>query len=608
MAKLGRPKSEQKWGLDSEFMQSGRANEPADVHSIQISDGTPENTYFFDSAPALKQWLNAHHSITNLYGFVALPDLASVSVWLPKGAVQISTRGCQTYGKIKYGSFKASMWDTRPLLLSLGIRRLAQAGDVVGFAKLDKPTFLGIRAPESDEEKRQFIEYANADAIITSRIVKWLWDNFKADPKTHTSAGTLAKEAFQLPKRLQRNGPEVFVPPLERIARNCCYAGRSEGFYTGYIPHTLYNDVKSLYPTDLALTHALDITGMRQCDTKLAEQWLDHKQPISAFLDNVLEHKPFGWVEGVFEVNNDLWGLPLRGNNVFYCQGKLTGIWHSLDLVAAKAKPLYISHTWEPIFEPSWQHGKYVKMLMDRLEGKTDKIQSLYSKAILNSLSGKLGQSHPIGATSNFFAYGTCLAGSHLIMSRLFDKCLGLGGKVYAMDTDSAFSDIDMVGHHWDLSDGEYNIPVIMDVKGKGSLSFFRAKTYVMHGDDEEDGKEAVFGRHGWQYFVEDFLRCRLGGIEALQTRKDIKHTLATRQKKAQTMEIGRWLTEPVTLDRQKLCQLLRADLKRRRESRDSYTLVSERKSQPSVSWSYEELLRQTDVSGLEFPRMIYND
>jgi len=94
------------------------------------------------------------------------------------------------------------------------------------------------------------------------------------------------------------------------------------------------------------------------------------------------------------------------------------------------------------------------------------------------------------------------------------------------------------------LSDGEYSLPVVMDVKGKGALSFFRAKTYIMHDDSEEDGKEAVYGRHGWQYFVEDFLRCRLGGLETLQTRKDIKHTLNTRQKKAKEMEIGRWHTE----------------------------------------------------------------
>ena len=75
MAKRGRPVGTQKWGLDSEFMQSGRLNEPADVHSIQISDGTPENTYFFDSADKFKQWLNSHHSITDLYGFVCVARL-----------------------------------------------------------------------------------------------------------------------------------------------------------------------------------------------------------------------------------------------------------------------------------------------------------------------------------------------------------------------------------------------------------------------------------------------------------------------------------------------------------------------------------------------------
>jgi len=53
-------------------------------------------------------------------------------------------RGCQTYGKIKYGGFEAKMWDTRPLLVNFGIRKLAQAGAIVGFPKLEKPAFLGI--------------------------------------------------------------------------------------------------------------------------------------------------------------------------------------------------------------------------------------------------------------------------------------------------------------------------------------------------------------------------------------------------------------------------------------------------------------------------------
>ena len=101
VAKRGRPPCMQRSGRDSEFMQSGRANEPADVHSIQISDGTPENTFFLDSSDQLKKWLSRHHSVTDLYGFVALPDLASVSVWLPKGSVKISTRWQPDMGQNK---------------------------------------------------------------------------------------------------------------------------------------------------------------------------------------------------------------------------------------------------------------------------------------------------------------------------------------------------------------------------------------------------------------------------------------------------------------------------------------------------------------------------
>jgi hypothetical protein len=556
-------------------MMSGRANEPSDVHSIQFSDGATENTFFIDSANDLKAWLYNHHRIKVFYGFVILPDLGSVEEWLPSGCVSYKMRGCQTIGKIRYRSFNATVYDSRPLLQSFGIRRLADAGDLIGYPKLDKPDFLGKRKWETEQEHETFIEYANADAVITSRVIKWLNDKFNADPQLHASAGTLARDAFDLPKRLPQQKKTVILSPLETIVKQNSFAGRSEGFRTGYMPNSVYNDVRSLYPCSLSVTHALEITSVRPCN------------PSELDLEN-LDTLNYGWLQGTFETKNDYWGLPLRGRNNFYATGTISGFFHTFDLIAAKAKIKYVSQAYKPIFKPSPLHSAFVSQTLDRVEGSLNGTDKMYAKAVLNALTGKLGQSHPISSRSNFFSYSTVLAHSHAVMSQLFDKC---ATEKLAMDTDSIFTYNNMAGKWLEFEEGEYDIPIIMDVKGRGSLSFFRSKNYIMKTENNDD----IIGRHGWQYFYEDFLKLHDGTLTELTTRQDIKHTLMTRQKEALKMAKGRWRTKPVTLTLDKIKQLLKADFKRDRTFYDSYSLVMNKRSNPSRPWQYENLLLGSD-------------
>jgi len=407
------------WGFDSEFLASGQANEPSDVHSVQFSDGTPQNTFFIESPEDLKRWLHNHHRIKILYGFVILPDLGSIEEWLGSGCVKYWVRGSQTLGRIKYRGFNAACYDSRPLLQSFGIRKLADAGGIVGYPKLAKPEWLGLRKWKTLEERQNFIKYANADAVITSQIVQWLLKQFNADPRLHASAGTLARDSYSLPKRLPQRKKTVVLSPLEATVKQNCFAGRSEGFRVGYMPNAVYNDVKSLYPVSLSFTHALEIEGIQRCN------------PNELPLDS-LDTLDYGWLQGVFETENDLWGLPLRGRNNFYATGRITGFFHSFDLAAAKARVIFASHAFKPVLKSTPLHEKFVESTLNRVEGRLTGAEKMYSKAVLNSLTGKLGQSHPISRTSNFFAYSTILAHSHLLMSRLFDKCQT---EVLAMDT-----------------------------------------------------------------------------------------------------------------------------------------------------------------------------
>lgn len=562
------------WGFDSEFLASGRRNRPEDVHTVQFSNGT--DSVVIENPTDLKHWLYNHHRIKVLYGFVILPDLGSIEEWLSPDAISIKMRGSQTVGRIKYRSFKAAVYDARPLLQSFGIRKLSDAGDIIGYPKLAKPDWLGIRKWQTQKERAHFLEYARADAVITSRIIQWLFSNFQADPLRHASAGTLARDLFNLPQRLARRKQADYLSPLEIRVKQSCYAGRSEGFRTGFLKNAVYNDVSSLYPASLSVTHALEITGVQPC--KISDLNTD---------GNTLDHLNYGWIEGVFESKNDLWGLPVRAKNNIYMTGLMTGFYHTFDLAASHAKILHVAHAFKPIFKQSPLHDKYVKLTLDRLEGRLQGSDKMFSKAVLNALTGKLGQSHPIASTSNFYAYNTILAHSHAVMSKLFNKCRT---EVLGMDTDSIFAFNDMSGKWFELAEGEYSIPIIMDVKGKGDLSFFRSKNYILKTSENQ----YVVGRHGWQYFYEDFLKMHDGKVTEILTRQDIKHTLLTRIKEAKLLAKGRWKTKPVTLTLEKIKSLLKADTKRKRANGDSYGLVMSHRSEPSTAWNYDELLNQT--------------
>ena len=554
--------------FDSEFLMSGRVNAPEDIMSIQFSFGAPDDAVVLEDAASLKAWLHDHKYVKTCYGFVVLPDLGSVEEWLGVGRVTYHARGSQLIGRIKYGGSDITVYDARPLLQNFGLRRLEDCGRLVGYPKLSKPAWLGLRGWESEKEHQDFIEYAKADAVISSLIVSWLKEHFDADPAIHASAGTLAGKLFSLPRRLSRLRKTVHLSPLERAVKNVCFAGRSEGFVTGFTPNVVYNDIKSLYPVSLVATKALGLIGAERCD------------PGDLSVDRDLETPNYGWIDGSFESDNDLWGLPLRGTNNFYATGKVQGFYHTFDLAASKAEILHVTHAYRPTFNfvTPEAHDAYRNMLMKRLDGAMDEDEKRFSKAVLNSLTGKLGQSHPVSTTSNFFAYSTVLAHSHLVMSQLFDRC---PSKVLAMDTDSVFSTSDMTGQHFTIS----GLPLFVEAKGKGDLAFFRSKNYILKGEGEP-----VYGRHGWLYFIEDFFNLMDGPIEIL-TRADIKHTLLTRQYEAQKMAKGRWRTKPVTLDLPKIKALLSADLKRDRLSYDSYQLLLDHKNMDSRAWRYEDIM-----------------
>jgi hypothetical protein len=572
---MGMPISHTFWGFDSEFLPTGKSGDPASVHSVQFSDGVNDH-YFLESPNALKEWLRGRsRTVKEIFGFNILCDLGAMKEWLPFESVQVVQYRGKLIGKIHYGATHIKAYDTQPLLVNFGLRRLEDVGDVVGVTKLSKPTYLGLRKWKTQGEYEAFRRYAVADAIITSKAIKWLVEENGCDPRIHASAGSLASEYFNFAKRHKQQHGKILIPPIERAIAQSTNAGRNEFFVTGYTPHAYYNDVKSLYPLSILTTKALMIDGVIPCDEK------------DLRLDGDLNNPQFGWLEGFFYTANKMWGLPIQAKQVTYVTGYVMGLFHTYDLASAKAKPIWISKAYKPTFNPlrKKEHNRFADMLIKRVEGKMDDRESRFSKAVLNSTYGKLGQSHPEATTTNYPAFATILAHSHLIMSHLFDQC---PTPILGMDTDSIFSATDMTGKYGELTDGEHSILILMEVKGKGELGSFRAKTYMMRDGDKPI---RVYGRHAWHYFLEDYFRLWENPEFPFTTRIDVKHTLKTRTKQALKLPLGFWCQKPVKLTKKKVSELLQADAKRKRESYDSFKLFQERKNQPSEPYVMDEIL-----------------
>jgi len=590
------------WAFDSEFLLS-KDGHAGDVLTIQFSDGEGleldnEHNFVLFNAKELRKFLHNHRrTLKIVYAFSALCDIGSLQEWLGYDAVRAHKRGIQHTATVKCHGAKFRIVDAHPLLKSFGFHRLGDCGAHLGIPKLDKPTYLGKRAWKP-EEKDYFVAYALRDAVITSRIVRWMRENLNnADPAELVSSGSLAKRFFAFPKRLTRKKKTVLLTTFEANVQLNTFAGRSEGFMTGVKDGVFYNDVGSLYPCSMVAMRAMNIRSFKKCN--VAD--LDLTGDLKITEDDKCH---YGWVEGFFETHNDLWSLPVRGNRNFYMTGKVYGLFNTFDIGAAKAKPLYINRAWMPTFRTDQaRHKFFAKWLLKRLNNEVTDVQKRFIKAVWNSSSGKLGQRKPMPATtSNFLAYNLLLGHSHLIMSKAFDLSIAMGGKPLAMDTDSIFSTVPMTKKMFDVSDGEISVPVNMDVKGinfddeisAGRLAFFRSKRYILWDTsrDEVFGKNPCFGRHGWRYPREDFIPLFHGKIDSLTTRVDIKHTLMTQVKAAKELILGHWRTEVKTLDLAKIKLLLTADNKRNRgakENYDSYQLVRDGRSIYSKAWDFND-------------------
>lgn len=549
------------WGFDSEFNIAKRK-----VISLQY--WRPGKSYFITSLSELKDFY-ALEKPKLIFGFKLDNDIGALELFTGDQCSKLMS-GQQLIAWHKGHEYR----DLKHYANHMGLFSLARVGEYLNVHKLDREALSGIAIGEGKEIAQDFIDYAMRDAEITYKLAEYILKTFNySNPRDlYTPAGFSVK-SMGIPNTYKKINGKLNIPKEHSIIRyNSTYAGRSECFINGYLENYSYLDVASLYPTATLISKVLNIKDIIECD------------PSDINLSDPLNYDNYGWVYGTFQSDKDIWGIPRRYklNNNFkqirYGTGISQGFYHSHDLLSANAKAIKITKAYKPVFTDRLCTQKYEDLYFKKINKKyKDESEKLLTKIILNSLTGKLAQNHPVPAPyCNYPAYNTIVATSHLIMSNIMD--LIPHNLIAGMDTDSVF-----VPDYIDLKGELFNVdsyPIILDVKHEPEdLIYFRAKQYLYKSGD-------VYASHGWRYRRDEFKQLWkvIMNNETINVTKEIRRTLHTREKDALDLPLGWWLNSYRIKDQNDLIVLTRADKKRKREDYNSYLLAQEHEYSTSKS------------------------
>jgi hypothetical protein len=153
----------------------------------------------------------------------------------------LQNKGRFIYGKLVRQDHAWSIYDLRNIFVNWSLKRI---GEFIDLKKLDKPSYLGLRIPETPKEWIYFKKYALRDAEICYKAGKWIIDNCGFIKVTTPS---LSFSIFN--KHFKPYG--IYLKIEDSIAKKLRLAykgGRSECFIRGSPEKKVYvYDVVSLY-------------------------------------------------------------------------------------------------------------------------------------------------------------------------------------------------------------------------------------------------------------------------------------------------------------------------------------------------------------------------
>ena len=591
------------WAFDTEYISCGRKIQD-DVCNFGFANNLGES-HVFHKPFEVQNFIDVKR-FRKLFVWSLKPEFGSLASWAllglrfsknPLFAVNTESPQIQRF-KMERSNHKTTwVYDVQPFFKNMRWKNLRLVflanmakylAEIYQDDLLYKPEvsveWFGKRKPENKEEWALLDERVSQDALVTAKATEFLESKLIktliTEPRLtkYRSWGSVAREYFNFPILHVSIGRDICLPNSHLMIQEHCFAGRSDCFSIGALPPVYYEDVASLYPISMVATDSLRIMDVEF----MSDRELDAISKLTDF-------NPYCWLYGIFESNNELWGLPVRsGERNYFVNGTVVGLYNTLDLEASKAEIKQVLWGLKPEFDETRdRHNKYAELTLKKLEKRfKDDVEKNAIKEVVNATHGSLGLQHPRPSIrTNFPAYSATLSMSRLIMSRIFDRA---PKPIHYMDTDSLFVENKFEGRMFDLTDlnREISLPVVLEQKGFGERPLvFRSKHYYL---DENN-----FGFHAIHIDLDDWKRIVKTLPEYETVKTEIRGTFLTRASKAKELQIGRWYENEIEIDLDRLNEMFYADNKRARETYDSYGLCREKRYVGSRSWTAREFYRQ---------------
>jgi len=368
----------------------------------------------------------------------------------------------------------------------MSLKRFAEIYLNKDMAKLQRPEFLGKRAPENKEEFEMFTKYAEQDALIQLEATKLIY-RFCLDGRVRMSLtpAQLAGRVFQKQYLCDR----IFLPNhrlLELIAR-CYHGAQFTAFGRGFFNDVYYYDINSLYP------YAAINVPLNFSNTELEPLDIDKmEEGYTGFLA-VRFKFPEGEMHPCLPVKGLINGFPKLAfplSGLSYCTTEEIALAFKKDVEIQGMK----GYGWYPE-QKDIKHdlGFFMRDIyskkeeLDRIKEKEElnaeqRNQREYYKLLLNSLIGKFCQRNRTWLTKKEIAGSLFKPDfASLILSKSRSIINGLISKHGAI-----YSDTDCLLTTKHLETGTKMGQLKNELgKGKGNLLSIRSKLYFVTKEEE---------------------------------------------------------------------------------------------------------------------------
>lgn len=257
------------------------------------------------------------------------------------------------------------------------------------FPKLEKPSYLGQREPNTLEEKVYFQKYAMRDAEICYKAAKMVYSEFKT---WRTTCAGLAIRVFMRDfwrdkqrNKLRYGKIKPLKPEINEKLRLAYHGGRTECFIRGINTETIKQyDINSLYPFVMRYKNYPDVTKEPVPETDVN---LDYEGIARVILSCEHDFPPI-CIKKIFPDKTEKLIFPSGIYSGWFTYPELRAV---EDYGLGKIIDVAEAYEWKETFNPFREYVDNFYKLKEQATAQDSPKKNLY-KIMLNSLYGKFGE------------------------------------------------------------------------------------------------------------------------------------------------------------------------------------------------------------------------